>query len=588
MGIEGLLTLLVLAGAVILFVTERLPVDVVAMIVLASLLILGLVSPAQALSGFSSEATITVAAMFVLSTGLTRTGALRAVGTAFSRIRQTWLFTLAVMVSLAAMSAFVNNTAALAVFLPVVLGVAAAKRFSASKVLIPMSYAAQMGGVCTLIGTSTNLLVNSLAKDLGLPGFSLFEFAPLGLITMAAGLIYMTVVGPWLLPDRRTGEITETYELGKYIAELRVMPGSPLIGHSVADAKLGERHGVFVLELLRGEEKIWSPRAQKLQEGDILLTRGDWSRLSNLKNTARLEIEPEFKLRDEQFRDDDQVLTEVMVSPGSRFIGQTLRSLEFNWHYNATVLAIHRRGEVLREKLRDVELAVGDILLMLTSPSEMRHLRANTNVVVLTERDEGPSSSKRAWIAIAIMAAVVGAATLEWLPIVASSILGCIALVVFRCLEPDEVYESVDWRVIMLLAGVLPMGLALQSSGAATFLADRTLDVVGGWGPIALLAMIYLLTATLTEFMSNNASAVLLTPIAVAAANSIEADPTPFVVAVAFAASTSFATPVGYQTNTMVYSVGGYRFMDFVKIGVPLNLLFWGIAVVFIPIIWPL
>lgn len=588
MGIEGLLTLLVLCGAVILFVTERLPVDVVAMIVLASLLMLGLVSPAQALSGFSSEATITVAAMFVLSTGLTRSGALRAVGSAFARIRQTWLFTLAVMVSLAAMSAFVNNTAALAVFLPVVLGVAAANRFSASKVLIPMSYAAQMGGVCTLIGTSTNLLVNSLARDLGLPGFGLFEFAPLGLITMAAGLVYMTLVGPWLLPERRTAEITETYELGKYIAELRVMSGSPLIGKSVAEAKLGERHGVFVLELLRGEEKIWSPRAQKLQEGDILLTRGDWSRLSNLKDTARLEIEPEFKLRDEQFRAEDQVLTEVMVSPGSRFIGQTLRSLEFNWHYNATVLAIHRRGEVLREKLRDVELAVGDILLMLTSPSEMQHLRANTNVVVLTEREEGPTSSRRAWITLAIMLAVVGAATLEWLPIVASSILGCIALVVFRCLEPDEVYESVDWRVIMLLAGVLPMGIALQSSGAASFLADRTLDLVGGWGPIAVLAVIYLLTATLTEFMSNNASAVLLTPIAVAAAQSIDANPTPFVVAVAFAASTSFATPVGYQTNTMVYSAGGYRFMDFVKIGVPLNLLFWAIAVTFIPVFWPL
>ena len=588
MGIEGLLTLLVLAGAVILFVTERLPVDVVAMIVLASLLILGLVTPSEALSGFSSEATITVAAMFALSTGLTRTGALRALGSAFARIRQTWLFTLTVMLTLGAMSAFVNNTAALAVFLPIVLGVAAANGFSASKVLIPMSYAAQMGGVCTLIGTSTNLLVNSLAKDAGLPGFTLFEFAPLGLITMAAGLVYTTIASQFLLPDRRTTQLTENYQLGKYIAELRVMPGSPLIGQSVAEAKLGEKHSVFVLELLRGEEKIWSPRAQKLQQGDILLARGDWSKLSSLKASARLELEPEFKLRDEQFRDDNQVLTEVMVAPSSRFIGQTLRTLEFNWHYNATVLAIHRRGEVLREKLRDVELAVGDILLMITSPSEMLHLRANTNVVVLTEREEGPASSRRAWIALAIMAAVVAAATLEWLPIVAASILGCIALVVFRCLEPEELYESIDWRVIMLLAGVLPLGIALQSSGAANFLAELALGAVGGWGPLALLAAIYLLTAVLTEFMSNNASAVLLTPIAIASANSIEANPTPFVVAVAFAASTAFATPVGYQTNTMVYSAGGYRFSDFVKIGVPLNVLFWAIAVFMIPVFWPL
>jgi di/tricarboxylate transporter len=208
--------------------------------------------------------------------------------------------------------------------------------------------------------------------------------------------------------------------------------------------------------------------------------------------------------------------------------------------------------------------------------------------VVLSEREEGPTSHRRAFIALAIMVAVVAAATLEWLPIVASSILGCIGLVLFRCLEPEEVYEAVDWRVIMLLAGVLPMGIALQSSGAAGFLAERTLDVVGGWGPVAVLAVIYLMTATLTEFMSNNASAVLLTPIAVAAAQSIDANPTAFVVAVAFAASTSFATPVGYQTNTMVYSAGGYRFIDFVKIGVPLNLLFWGIAVLCIPRIWPL
>lgn len=588
MGIEGLLTLLVLAGAVILFVTERLPVDVVAMIVLASLLILGLVSPTQALSGFSSEATITVAAMFVLSAGLTRTGALRAVGTALARIRQTWLFTLTVMASLGVFSAFVNNTAALAVFLPIVLGVAAANRFSPSKVLIPMSYAAQMGGVCTLIGTSTNLLVNSLAKDAGLPGFSLFEFAPLGLITMAAGLVYTTIASQFLLPDRRTPQLTENYELGKYIAELRVMPGSPLIGQSVADARLGERHGVFVLELLRGEEKIWSPRSQKLAAGDILLARGDWNRLTALKGSAKLELEPEFKLRDEQFRDDDQVLAEVMVAPGSRFVRQTLRSLEFSWHYNATVLAIHRRGEVLRDKLRDVELAVGDVLLMITSPDEMRHLRANTHLIVLTEREEGPASSRRAWIALAIMGSVVAAATLEWLPIVAASILGGIALVLSRCLKPDDIYESIDWRVIILLAGVLPLGVALQQSGAANFVAARTLDLVGAWGPIATLAVIYMLTSVLTEFMSNNASAVLMTPIAIAAARSIEADPTPFVVAVAFAASTSFATPVSYQTNTMVYNAGGYRFIDFVKMGIPLNLLFWAIAITFIPVFWPL
>lgn len=588
MGLEAILTLLVLFGAIVLFATEKLPVDVVAMLILATLLVLGLVTPAEALTGFSSQATITVAAMFVLSAGLMRTGALRVVTHLLSRIRNGWLFTLTVMIALGGMSAFVNNTAALAVFLPVVLTVAAANRFSASKILIPMSYAAQMGGVCTLIGTSTNLLVHALAQDLGEPGFSLFEFAPLGLITMAAGMLYMLIVGPFVLPDRRTAELTENYELGKYITELRVTPESPLVGRSVAEAKLGEKYGVYVLELLRGKEKVWSPRAQKLEAEDVLLVRGDWSKLAALKKRARLEIEPEFQLRDEQFQGEDQVLAEAMIAPGSRFIGHTLAELDFQWHHKATVLAIHRRGQVLREKLKAVKLTVGDILLMLTPAEEVRSLRATPGFVVLSEREEESVSRRKAWLAIAIMVGVVGVAFLEWLPIVASAILGCIGLVVFRCLEPDEVYEAIDWRVIILLAGVLPMGIALQNTGAAGFVAGNAMALVGGWGPVAALATIYLLTATLTEAMSNNASAVLMAPIAVASAHAVGADATPFLVAVAFAASTSFATPVGYQTNTMVYNAGGYRFTDFVKIGVPLNLLFWAIAVYFIPRFWPL
>ncbi len=586
MGIEAILTLAILVAAIALFAWEKLPVDLVAMLILASVLVLQLVTPAEALSGFASQATITVAAMFVLSAGLARNGALAAIGRWFARIKHGWTFTLAVMITLAVMSAFVNNTAALAVFLPVVLTVAAANKFSASKILIPMSYAAQMGGVCTLIGTSTNLLVHALAQDMGLDGFSLFEFAPLGLITMAAGMAYVLLVGPWLLPDRRSDELSVNYELGKYITELRVMADSPLIGKSVAEAQLGEKYSVYVLELLRGEEKIWSPRAQQLAEGDVLLARGDWSRLKSLKEQARLELQPEFTLRDTQFRDAEQVLTEVMVAPGSRFIGHTVSELDFHWHYNAIALAIHRRGQVLREKLKDVRLTIGDVLLLVTSPEEMRALRGNRNLVVLSEREDGSTNRRKALLSIAIMVAVVASAVIGWLPIVASAILGCIALVATRCLDPEDVYDAIDWRVIILLAGVLPLGVAMQNSGAAQFIADHSLGLVGGYGPLAALAAVYLLTATLTEAMSNNATAVLMVPIAAATAESLGVDVTPFLVAVAFAASTSFATPVGYQTNTMVYNAGGYRFTDFVKIGLPLNLLFWAIAVVFIPMFW--
>lgn len=591
MSLEALLTLAVLAGAVALFVTEKLPVDVVAMLVLASLLVLGLVSPAEALSGFSSEATITVAAMFVLSAGLAHTGALLPIGRMFGRIKRPWLFLVVLMLVIGPISAFVNNTAAVAVFLPMVLAATAANRMSPSQLLIPLSYAAQMGGVCTLIGTSTNLLVNSMAKDLGHPGFGIFDFAPLGLIVMGVGFVYMLVFRRWLLPHHPPSALTETYELGKYITELRVMEKSPLIGQSVSQAQLAEKHSVYVLELLRGEEKHWSPRAELLREGDVLLVRGDWAKLEALKDTSLLELDSEFKLKDSQFTGEDgdaaQVLAEVMVAPGARMVGQTLSQLDFQWHYNATVLALHRRGEVLRDKIKDIPLNVGDVLLMLAPRSDLDVIKANANLVVLNERGETKQPRRKAFLAVGIMIAAVAVAALGILPIVASAILGGIALVATRCIGNDQAYQAIDWRVIVLLAGVLPLGIAMQKSGLAQTVADFGVDMVGGFGPLAVLAAIYLITALLTEMMSNNAAAVLITPIAFTTAVAMDVSPTPFLVAVMFAASTAFATPVGYQTNTMVYNAGNYRFVDFMKMGIPLNLLFWGLAVYLIPKFFP-
>lgn len=587
MGLEAILTLTVLLGAVVLFTTERLPVDVIAMLVLASLLVLGLVTPAEALSGFSNQATVTVAAMFVLSAGLSRTGALQHVAQQFSRVRSPALFCLLVMLVVGGMSAFVNNTAAVAVFLPLVLGVAAQNRFSASRVLIPMSYAAQMGGTCTLIGTSTNLLVHAMAQDMGLPGFTLFEFGTFGLIAFAVGTVYVMLVGPFLLPERRSSEITANYELGKYITELRVTESSSLVGKSVEAAKLSENYGVFVLELLRGEEKTWSPRAQTIKADDVLLVRGDWSRLDKLRQDAKLEHDREFTLRDSQFASDDRVLAEALVAPGSRFLGHTLTQLDFQWTYNAVVLAIHRRGEILRTKLRDVPLDVGDILLMLCPEKEMDHLRQNTNFIVISERDQSGSGRKRALIAIATMVAVIGVVAAGILPIVTAAILGCVVLVMLRCIDHEDIYETVDWRVIIMLAGVLPLGIAMQKSGAAQEIVHYAMDMFGSRGPLFALNTVYLLTAILTALMSNNATAVLMVPIAAATASAMGVSPTPFLVAVAFAASTSFATPIGYQTNTMVYSAGGYRFIDYTKIGLPLNLIFWGISMYFIPQFWP-
>jgi di/tricarboxylate transporter len=587
MELDAILTLTVLGAAIALFATERLPVDVVAVLALSALAIIGLVTPAEAISGFANEATITVAGMFVLSAGLMRTGALASLGRLFARVRVQWLFLLLVMLTVALISAFVNNTAAVAVFLPLVLAATARNGIPSSKVLIPLSYAAQFGGVCTLVGTSTNLLVNSIAKNLGHPGFSLFEFTALGIACTLAGIAYLSTVGRWLLPERRSAQLTDTYELGKYITELRVMPKSPLIGQSVESAKLAERFGVYVLELLRGEAKVWSPRSETLAEGDVLLIRGDWSRVTELKEQARLELDPQFRLDDEQLQPGDKVLVEVMVAPNSRFVGHTLKVLDFHWHYNATVLAIHRRGEVLREKLRDVTLSVGDILLMVTSTAEVHSLRENPNVVVIKEREEGSAMRRRAPLALAIMIAVIAVSGFGLLPIVISALIGSVAMVLTRCLPMEDAYSAIDWRVIVMIAGVLPLGIALQKSGAADFLASNTLGRVGDFGPLVVLATLYLLALALSELMSNAAAAVLLVPIAYSTAVTLGYSPTPFLVAVTFAASTSFSTPVGYQTNTMVYNLGNYRFTDFMKIGIPLNLIFWVIGVALIPLIWP-
>ena len=589
MNRDAHLTLLVLAGAIALFVSEKLPVDMVAILALSALVILGIVGPEVAISGFANEATITVAAMFVLSAGLQRTGALRAIARLFARIQWPWLFGLVVMVTIAGASAFVNNTAMVAVFLPLVLAATSANGLPPSKFLIPMSYAAQMGGVSTLIGTSTNLLVNSLAKDLGVRGFTLFEFAPLGIACAVVGIVYLMTIGRWLLPANQSTALTETYELGKYITELRVSAGSPMIGKSIADAKLGEKHGVYVMELERdGEHLSWAPRAEVLREGDVLLARGDWSRITEVRERMKLEIEPEFKLRDEQFEVGDRSLLEVMIAPNSRFQDETLKDLEFKWHYNATVLAIHRRGEVLREKVREVTLSTGDVLLMMVPKDDIPALRRNPNVVIVTEREDDGASRRKAPLALAIMAAAIGVAATGLLPIVIAALIGCVLMVVTRCIEPEEAYDAVDWRIIVMLAGVLPIGFALQQSGAAEFLAQHTLGRMGDLDPVLVLAVVYLLALVLSELMSNAAAAVLLVPIVVSASMSMGLSPTPFLVAVAFAASTSFSTPVGYQTNTMVYSIGDYRFTDFMRVGIPLNVIFWILGVILIPRFWPL
>ena len=587
MTIEIAIVLSIAVVAVVLFATEKLPMDMVALLVLTGLAVTGLVDTGQALSGFSNPATITVAAMFVLAAGLQNSGALTGIGNLLGRAKSPFQFLLILFAVLALIAPFVNNTAVVAVFMPIVMAATANIGMSASKALIPLSYVSQVAGVCTLVGTSTNLLVNGMARDLGHRGFSMFEFTSLGVICMAAGCLYLLTIGRWLLPERRASELVEHYELGKYITELRVMPESSLIGTSVGEAKLSEEFGVYVLELLRGNEKVWSPKSQTLQEGDVLLARGDWSQLDELRKETGLEVNAEFKLKQRSFEEVDQVLAEVMIAPRSRVIGSTLGMLDPGWHHNTTSLGIHRRGQILREELRNVRLRVGDILLILIPESEMPALRQDRNVIVLSERQPDKPSGWRAPFALVTMTLVIGISAIGWAPIAVTALAGAVAMTLAGCLDAEDVYDAIDWRIIILLAGLLPLGVAMSETGAAEFLVQNTIGLVSSMGPVAVLAVLYLMALLLTEFMSNAAAAVLLTPIGVSTASLMNVDATPFLIAVTFAASTSFATPVGYQTNTMVYGAGGYRFSDFVKVGLPLNLIFWVLGVTFIPVFWP-
>ena len=586
MTVEGILVVVILVGIVALFISEKYPLDIVAMLGLGVLLVLGLVTLQEGFSGFSNPATLTVACMFVLGAGVQKTGATAAVGRLMVRYsRNHYTALVVIMVTITIMSAFVNNTAAVAVFIPLVTLLANRRRLSASKLLIPLSYASQFGGVCTLIGTSTNLLVSSISEEAGYGSFSMFEFTRMGLILFVAGVAYFLIFGRWLLRDRQVKELADAYHLGEYVTELRVRHDSPLVGKSVLDSKLGEDHDITVLRVLDAGEEGWAPLRRVIQPEDVLLVHCSLPDLIRLRGTMGLRIDADFTLRDETLQTEDLRLVQVLVAPDSALTGRTLKDLDFRNRYRALVLAMQRKGETINDKLRSIKLDVGDSLLVQAQETAIREMRDSSDFIVLNEVP-GSVLRRKAPLAIGILVAVVGLAAFDVLPILAAALLGCVALVMTRILRPEEVYHAINWQVIFLLAGVLPLGIAMNTSGAAGVMAEFAVGLVGDMGPVAVLAAIYLLAALMTETMSNAAAAVLLAPIAISTAEQIGVDPQPLLMAITFAASTGFSTPVGYQTNTMIYNPGGYKYTDFLRAGMPLNILFWILSVIFIPRLW--
>jgi len=582
------LVLLVLAA--ILLATERVRADLVAMMILAALMFFGILDVEQALSGFSNRATITVACMFVISAGLQGSGVVQFMGDRLLRHGPSSSRMLMLLSggTVAGVSAFINNTAAVAIFLPVILRASHGKNVSPSRLMMPLSFFAMMGGCCTLIGTSTNILVSSIAEQHGLEPFGMFELSKVGLILLLGGSVYLLVVGRHLIPERIKAEsLTEGFHLNLYLSEVVILPGSSLIGRTILEARLGERHDLEVLALVRA--KVMRPVVvdEPLLEDDILLVKAPAAALVQLRAAAGIGVRPGKRPGDADLRTADSVLFEAIVSPNSDLVGRSLQQVDFRNRFGATTLAIRRHGSDMREKIGHVKLRVGDELLVLAPRRCIDRLRRQRSFVVLEELEVPVIKPGMAILSTAIVAGVVTLAATGIYGIAEAAVAGAVAMVLSGCVPVRRVYDQIEWSVIILLAGLIPLGIALETTGAAGKAGDLLLAVAGDWGPQAVLSLLFLLAAGLTGVMSNNATAALLAPLALTCAASMNADPRPYLVAVTIAASAAFYTPIGYQTNLLVYGPGGYRFRDFVTVGGPLNLLYWIGASFLIPVFFP-
>lgn len=577
--------------AVVLFATEQLSVDIVALLIMTLLLVLGIITPTEGISGFSNQATVTVAAMFIISEALFKTGAVTYIGKLTSTIfrKNYWLGLITVMLGVGFFSAFINNTPVVAIFIPILLGVAKDLKKSASKLLMPMSFASMFGGVCTLIGTSTNILVSSIAEEQGQPAFSMFEIAPLGVILFVIGTVYMFAAGIHLIPERRTeGDLIETFRLQEYITEIVLLANSSSVGKQIKNAPLVKEIDLAIIEIQRGEETINLPSPEEiLRAGDVLRVRCDLEKFRKIREREGVLLKPRYKWRDEDIEAEDSKLVEAVVALNSYFIGKSLKDLQFRENTGATVLALRHRGRLMREKLSDTELNAGDALLLEVKANRYNQLRQNPSFVITSEIKRENFRKRKLIPAILIVLGVVATATLGFMPIVVSAIVGALLLILVGCITIEESYKAIEWRIIFLLAGVLTLGIALEKTGAARLMSATIVEYVGSWGgKVGLVSAFFLLTSLLTGVMSNNATAALLAPIAIATANSLGTNPRPFLVAVMVAASASFMTPVGYQTNTLIYGPGQYRFADFLKVGTPLNIILWIAATFLIPFFW--
>lgn len=580
----------IVAGGVALFAFDIYPADKVSILILACLVLAGLIRPEQAVAGFGNPATITVACMLALSHGIQRTGGLNFAARKIVDLagRSERKVLLAIIVSVGVLSAFINNTAAVALFLPLTIAVARQQDLDVSKLLMPMSFAAIFAGTCTLIGTSTNLLVHSVVLrhmdwDIGM-----FEFTAMGSILFLVGVLYLMFPGRRLLPSRRAaGSLTDQYRLRPFVTDLMVGQGSELIGMTVPESKLGEEFNVEVVEIIRGNTRLLTTSdVARIREGDNLLVSADPQTLIRLQREKGLTLKALKKHEATELEDSGIALVEAWISPNSSLVESTLKEIDFRRTFKATALAIRSHGRTIREKIGNFRLEYGDSLLILIDRDKLEPLRRSPDFLVFEEVAPFVNRDKVYW-ALGIFAALVATAALNVLSILDAAILAVAAMVLTGCLRLHELYSSISWQTIVMLGCLIPLGAAMENTGLAETVAKELVSVLQGLGPRAVLSGLYLLTSLLTAIMSNNATAVVMIPICLSIATQLGVSPKPFVFAVMFAASASFMTPVGYQTNIFIFGPGGYRFSDFLRVGTPLNLIFWLLATLLLPLFWP-
>ncbi|HXC71799.1 MAG TPA: SLC13 family permease [Pyrinomonadaceae bacterium] len=577
--------------ALVLFSTERIPIEVVSLLLVMALVLTNTLTAGEAFAGFGNDIVITIAGLFILTGGLARTGVIDLVGRRLHRTAGDSEFRMVALIMLAAAfcAAVMKNTTTTAMFLPVVLGIAARRNMSPSKLLMPLAFGAILGGTCTLIGTSTNLAVSGALPRYGIQPFTMFELTRVGVVIVGVGLLYMLFVGRRLLPNRKSNEsLTEQYHVRQYMTEVIVLDDSPLIGKSLAEARIGDELDLTVLGILRGEaqDRIAPNPAEQIRADDLLLVQGRVEDILKVKAEAGIEIKPDFKLNDSFLETKDTELFEAMIPRGSDFMSRTLKRLDLRNRYGVVVLAIDRHGVDLLSKISRVRLRFGDVLLIQGNREQVERLAADGQVLLLEEISEKRARpEKRKWALLAFGIFLFFSLT-HLVPLPIAVLLGVMILLASQSLRMSEAYEIIDWRLLILIACMMSFGVAMEKTGADQYLANLIVRGTGQYGPTAVLAGFFLMTVALTQPMSNQAAALVMLPIAVKTAVALGLNPRTFAVTVTYAASCSFLTPLE-PACVLVYTPGHYRFLDFVKVGSLLTIAVFAIVVWLVPLFWP-